>query len=138
MCFGRWRPGPTTMTQLSRTERIAGRAMLTASLLLLAGCSNRPHAPPLTTEAVYQNNGIGLRFLAPAGWPVQSRATLPAGRLAKPIILVSYQRVPGDKPAEFKVLAADLSPEAPVERFLTDIQVGPETWSAPSAAQPLS
>src|SRR5262245_5986978 len=103
------------MTQASRTERRARRAVLAASLLVLVGCSNRPHAPPLTTEAVYQNDAIGLRFLAPAGWPVQSRATLPAGRLTKPIILVSYQRVPGDKPAEFKVLAADLAPEASIE-----------------------
>jgi hypothetical protein len=126
------------MTQASRTRRIARRAVLAACLLVIAGCSNRPHAPPLTTEAVYQNDAIGLRFLAPAGWPVQSRATLLAGRSAKPIILVSYQRVPSDKPAEFKVLAADLASDTSLEHFLTDMQVGPETWSPPSAAQPLT
>jgi predicted Zn-dependent protease len=126
------------MTQTSRTERIARPAALIPVLLVVAACSNRPHAPPLTAEAVYQNDAIGLRFLAPAGWPVQSRATLPTGRLAKPIILVSYQRVPADKPAEFKVLAADLAPETTLVHFLTDVQVGPETWSAPSGAQPLS
>jgi hypothetical protein len=126
------------MTQASRTERIARRAALTAILLAVAGCSNRPHAPPLSSEAVYQNDAIGLRFLAPAGWPVQSRATLPGVRLAKPIILVSYQRVPADKPAEFKVLAADLAPEASLEQFLTGIQIGPETWSLPTGGQPLT
>src|SRR5262249_46264967 len=128
------------MTQVSRTERIARRAVLASLLLplLFAGCSNRPHAPPLTTEAVYQNDAIGLRFLAPAGWPVQSRATLPTGRLAKPIILVTYQRGPGDKPAEFKGLAADLGPEACPPTFLTDLRVGPGAWPAPWAARPLT
>ena len=126
------------MTQASPTERIARDAVLTAFLLVVAGCSDRPHAPPLTTEAVYQNDAIGLRFLAPADWPVQSRAILPVGRLVKPIILVSYQRVPGDKPAEFRVLASDLAPEDPLEHFLAGLQVGPETWSAPAGAQPLT
>jgi len=126
------------MTRITPIDSTARRVALSAAVLVIAGCSNSPHAPPLTTEAVYQNDAIGLRFLAPAGWPLQSRANLPAGRLNKPIVLVSYQRVSGDKPADFKVLAADLAPEASLEHFLTDVPVGPETWSAPSAAQPLT
>ena len=46
-----------------------GRAprLLFPLVLLAAGCADRPKAPPLVTEAVYQNDAIGLRFLTPEG-----------------------------------------------------------------------
>jgi predicted Zn-dependent protease len=95
-----------------------------------AACSDRPKAPPLTAEAVFQNEQIGLRFLAPAGWPVRSRAVLPTGQLAKPIVLVSYQRVGGERLAEFSVLVADLPPDANLEQFVAEHRVGAEQWAA--------
>jgi hypothetical protein len=110
--------------------RAIRRIVLATAIVAVAACSDRPKAPPLSADAVYQNEQIGLRFLAPAGWPVQSRSVLPEGPLAKPIVLVSYQRAGGEKPAEFSVLAADLPPDANVEQFLAEHRVGSEWWTA--------
>ena len=57
-------------------------------VFVLAGCQEQPKAPPLVNDTVYQNNTIGLRFLAPEGWSVVSRAELPSS-LPKPVILIS-------------------------------------------------
>jgi len=106
------------------------RAVLTLPLaaLMAAACSQRPQAPPLTAEAVFQNDDIGLRFLTPDGWPMQSRAMLPAALLSKPIVVVAFQKGAGEKPAEFKLLAADVSPQTDLDRFLSEYQVGTEQW----------
>lgn len=99
-----------------------------AFLLALTACSNRPEAPPLTDEAAFHNEAVGLRFLAPAGWPISSRAVLPSGALPRPIILVAYQTVGGEKPAGFEVMVADVPADADLGRFLAEHQVGNEVW----------
>lgn len=111
---------------------MAARPLRPAAVLvaLAAACSPGPKAPPLTDEAVYDNPAVGLRFLAPAGWAVQSRANPPPGPLAKPVVLVSYQQAGAPRPTELTVLAADLPAEASVEAFLVDYRVGAETWTA--------
>jgi hypothetical protein len=114
-----------------------GRILRCGLLVLLAcpGCSHRPAAPPLTAEAVYQNDEIGLRFLAPPGWPMRSRAVLPPGALPRPIVLVSYQRADGEQAAEFGLVAADAAPETGLEQFLAEHRVGSERWAVQSPAQ---
>lgn len=107
------------------------RRVWVALALLAAGCSERPKAPPLTAETVFQNEDIGLRFLTPAGWLIQSRATLPPGALAKPVVLVAYQGN-GEKPADFKLLAIDLPGDADLGQFIADYRVGPEKWTKPA------
>jgi hypothetical protein len=113
-------------------------ALAVISLIALTSCSDRPKAPPLTDEAVFRNDRIGLRFLAPSGWVLQSRATFPDGRLAKPIILVSYQGAGGEKQADFKLLVADLSPDADLEEFLVGYRVGSEVWTPRPPAEQIA
>ena len=113
------------------------RLMLVAPVALIVACSDRPKAPPLTQESVYQNDSIGLRFLVPAGWTTQSRAVLPTGQLHKPIVVVSYQGG-AERPAEFRVLVADLSAGADLQQFLTEHRVGGEKWTGQSPIEQLT
>jgi len=98
-------------------------------IVLACGCSERPNAPPLANEPVYQNEKIGLRFLAPAGWTLTSRAELPSGALPKPIVLVAYQLTKSDNPAELEVLAADLPDRSDLGAFLLEHRIGAATWT---------
>ncbi|HEX3152777.1 MAG TPA: hypothetical protein VHR66_32190 [Gemmataceae bacterium] len=109
--------------------------LVAITCLTVSACSDRPVAPPLTDETVFVNDAIGLRFLAPAGWPVASRAVLPTGALPRPIILVAYQSVGSEKPASFEVMAADVPADADPGRFLIEHQLGNETWK-PLPPQP--
>jgi hypothetical protein len=97
--------------------------------VLAAGCTEKPKAPPLTNDAVYQNDKIGLRFLVPEGWVVSQRAELPPGSLAKPVVLAAYQNPKGERPTDLEVLAADLSPDDDTAGFLAEHNVGPDKWA---------
>ena len=97
-------------------------------LVAASGCTDRPKAPPLVHEAVYQNDKIGLRFLAPEGWSMSSRADLPSGKLPKPIILVAYQVSRGESPSELEVLVADLPEGSDLGKFLIDQRIGAAAW----------
>jgi hypothetical protein len=98
-------------------------AMVPLVLLGFIGCAERPKAPPLVNDTVYQNDKIGLRFLAPEGWSIASRADLPA-TLPKPIILVAYHTSKGDLSAELEVLAADLPEGSDYGEFLIEHRIG--------------
>jgi hypothetical protein len=101
-----------------------------AAAALAAGCPPRaPKAPPLTPEAVFENAAIGLRFLAPAGWVLQSRATLPDGPLPKPVVVVSYQQSASGKPSDFTLLAADVPEDTDPLRYLDEHAVGATRWA---------
>ena len=115
------------------------RPLLLAPLVALvaSACSSRPQAPALTNESVYDDHAIGLRFLAPAGWAVHSRAVLPSGQLSKPIILISYEGG-SEKPAELRVLVAELAPEGDLQQFVAEHRVGAERWTAQSPVEQIS
>ncbi len=98
-------------------------------MTLATGCTERPSAPPLTAEAVYVNDDVGVRFLSPANWVMQSRANLPNRPLQKPIVLVSYQRADAQTPAEFAVIATELAAGSDVDTFITNFRVGSDEWS---------
>lgn len=118
--------------------RIPGRACLLAALAVIAaGCSDRPKAPPLVAEAVYQNDAAGVRFLAPEGWPITSRSLLPPGRLEKPVVLVSYTTRRGDKTADFDLVAADVPADADLGRFLVEYRIGAAKWDLKPPAVPV-
>ena len=89
----------------------------------------------LANDTVYQNDKIGLRFLAPDQWSVSSRAELPPGALPKPVILVAYQSGKGDSTSELEVLVADLAADADLGRFLADHRIGAAGWTIKSAAE---
>lgn len=112
-------------------------ALLLAALVG-AGCSDRPKALPLAYEAVYQNDKIGLRFLAPEGWTIVMRSELPSGALPKPVVLVGYVQSKGDKPAEFQLLAADLPEDKDLGVFLTEYRIGADKWMPNKAGEPVT
>lgn len=105
-----------------------GRGFVLALALAAGGCADRPKAPPLVNEAVYQNDKAGVRFLAPEGWSITSRSDVPAGRLEKPVALVSYVQNEGQKPGEFELMAADLPEDADLGEFLAEHRIGPQKW----------
>jgi hypothetical protein len=45
------------------------------------------------------------------------------------VILVSYQQLGVERPAEFTVLSADLPPDADLQAFLIADRVGPDAWT---------
>src|SRR5213594_4361713 len=87
-------------------------------VMLAAGCSDRPKAPPLVNESVYQNERVGVRFLAPEGWSITSRSEVPPGPLARPVLLVSYVQSKAEKAAEFELLTAELPEFDDLGRYL--------------------
>jgi hypothetical protein len=113
------------------------RAIVQLLLLLACGCREQPKAPPLVNDAIYQNNKIGLRFLAPDGWSIVSRAELPS-TLPRPIILIAYQQGKGESPAELEVLAADLAENADLGQFLVEHRIGAATWTIKSPPEPVT
>lgn len=104
-----------------------------ALALLLPACADRPKAPPLSADSVYQNDEIGLRFLAPQGWAMQARATLPPGELRKPTILVAYRRGGAARPSEFDLLVGNADESTDLGAFLAEYQVGAGKWAQASA-----
>src|SRR5580700_9168564 len=97
---------------------------LLASFAALGGCTERPKAPPLVNEAVYQYESTGLRFLTPEGWSITSRAIRPPGPLTKPMLLVAYHEKQGEHPAALELLAADLPEDADLEKYLLENRLG--------------
>lgn len=107
-----------------------------AALLALAafGCSpDKPKAPPLTNEAVYQNDKIGLRFLTPEGWQITARTDLPPGQLPRPVTLVAYVLNFGGKASDLEVTAADLPADTDLAKFFSTYQVGADRWAVKPA-----
>jgi len=110
---------------------------LVTTIVAAGGCNERPHAPPLVNEAVYQYDLIGLRFLTPEGWSITSRATLPPGPLTKPMLLVAYHEKRGESPAALEVLAAELPEDTNLEKFLLETRLGKGDWAVKSPAENL-
>jgi hypothetical protein len=111
---------------------------LLASFAAVGGCTERPKAPPLVNEAVYQYESIGLRFLTPEGWSITSRAILPPGPLTKPMMLVAYHEKQGEQPAALELLAADLSEDSDLEKYLLENPLGKGLWTIKSPAEKIA
>jgi hypothetical protein len=82
--------------------------LVVLGLGLAAGCSDRPRAPALRDEPVYDNPAEGLRFLTPEGWNQVARADPPPDPSGKDRLLVSYQSTGRGHPAVLEVSRADL------------------------------
>ncbi|HEX3151823.1 MAG TPA: hypothetical protein VHR66_27370 [Gemmataceae bacterium] len=98
--------------------------------IVCAACSNRLKAPPLTNDAVFHDDAIGLRFLVPSGWAMQSREVVPVGPLPRTIIVVSYAGPAGPNLATLELVAADVPAEADLERFLSENGPGNDQWTS--------
>jgi hypothetical protein len=111
---------------------------LLASIAAVGGCSERPQAPPLVNEAVYQYELIGLRFLTPEGWSITSRGTLPPGPLTKPMMLAAYHEKRGETPAALEVLVAELPEDADLGKFLLENRLGKGEWTIKSPPETIT
>lgn len=107
-------------------------------LLLLTGCGDRPAAPVLRDEPVYQHDQAGFRFLVPPGWSQRANASLPAGRLPKEVMLVQYRSLGAGKGAQLEVTAADLPPDTALGTFLAGPAFGVDQWKDTAAPQKLA
>lgn len=99
------------------------------ALAAVAGCSETPRAPDLTTEAVYQYDPAGLRFPAPDGWAVYARMLPPEGRLDRPMRLVAYFRAEGKVRADLELYAIDLPDGQALPAYLAGHPIGPDRWT---------
>jgi hypothetical protein len=110
--------------------------LLALTAALAGGCGGgRPKAPPLTNDAVYQNDKVGLRFLVPEGWVVVSRADVPSGPLTRTVVLAAYHSPHGERAADLEVLAADVAEGADAGAFAAEHRVGTDRWVRAGAVE---
>jgi hypothetical protein len=102
-------------------------ALCTVALVL--GCGDRPSAPVLQDEPVYNNAREGFRLLAPDGWVQSAKGDLPRGPLTKERLLVNYRMVAGDRMASLEVLAADLPETEDLAERLAGPSYGAMKWT---------
>jgi hypothetical protein len=106
--------------------------------VLAAGCNNRPKAPALSTEAVFEDDNAGLRFVVPDGWLMTMRGLAPPGRLEKPAQLVRFKPPVADRVADLELMAIDLPAAQDLVKHLTDHQPGSDKWSPAGSPKPVT
>lgn len=104
----------------------------------LAGCSETPRAPDLTTEAVYQNDRAGLRFLTPDGWNVIAKSVDPETPRDIPLRLIAYQHTEGRKRAELDLFTFAAPEDGDLLKYLERKPIGPEVWVHKPPVEPLT
>lgn len=95
----------------------------------VAGCQDRPRAPVLANETVYQNDAIGVTFVTPESWTLYAKTTLPPGPLNRPIRLTAYAHVADKFHAEFELYAVDTPPGSDLLDYLATHKLSPEAWT---------
>jgi len=105
--------------------------------VVIAGCQDRPKAPALRDDPVFEDARSGLRFLAPTGWTETARSAFPDGPADKDTMLVRYQPPPTDKPASFEVSFIDAPESADVGAMLAAPSHGVSSWTLAESPEPL-
>jgi hypothetical protein len=114
------------------------RSILGVGLLaLVTGCEPKPRAPSLENEAVFQDNKLNVRFVAPEGWVLFARSSVPPGPVTKPIRIVAYHRGSSDGGADLELYIADFPANKPLMEYLKEHPVGPEKWKETGTPTPL-
>ena len=106
--------------------------------VIVCGCQDRPKAPALRDDPVFEDAQSGLRFLAPTGWTETARSAFPSGPADKDTMLVRYQSPPSDKSAIFEVSFIDAAESADVAAMLTAQSYGVSNWTLDGKPEPLS
>ena len=113
--------------------------MLLATALAAAGCSNRPHAPALLAESVYQNDQAGFRLEIPSGWILHTKTALPSGQpVPQEKVLVGYKLTHGAKPASFEIGCMDAPENLDLVAHFTANRTGPGSWRSMGPEQSIS
>src|SRR5262249_4905063 len=110
-----------------RDLRLPPAALVFVCAALWSGCKDRPRAPMLRGDPVYQNDKAGLRFLAPEGWTLSARADIPPGKITRELSLVDYRRTAGHG-ASLLVTLADLDLSTDLNAYLTGPTFGVSQW----------
>jgi len=110
--------------------------LIALAAALAAGCTEKPQAPPLKYDALFQSDRAKIRFLAPRDWAIVTRSDVPPGELKKPVLLVSYlQSVGATRPAEFELYLVDLPADATFAMWYSEQRFGPAPWKLKEGAE---
>ncbi len=104
-------------------------SLMILAAVIFAGCQDRPRAPALRDDPVFEDAQSGMRFLAPTGWAETARSAFPDGRADKDTMLVRYQSPPTEKPATFEVSFIDAPDSADVVAMLSAPSHGASKWT---------
>ncbi len=104
---------------------------------VVAGCQDRPKAPALRDDPVFEDAQAGVRFLAPTGWIETARSAFPPGPAEKDTMLVRYQSPPTEKSAVFEVSFVDAPESADVTAMLAAPSHGASNWASSEPPEPL-
>lgn len=102
------------------------------------GCTDRPKAPALGNEPVYENVREGFRFVAPDGWQQAAKADVPPGRAEKERLLVRYFAASSEKAAVFEVTLVDLPESADLAGQLAGRSHGVADWQSAGPGKPIT
>lgn len=105
--------------------------------VLLSGCTQKPQAPALRNDPVYQNDQEGFRFLVPEGWAMVGNSNHPRGPAPKNLLLVQYRSRSADRRGMLEVDMIDLPPSADVAAYLAGPSFGAKAWKRTGAAEPV-
>jgi hypothetical protein len=86
--------------------------------ILAAALRDRPRAPVLGDEPVYQNSREGIRFLVPEGWTQFARGEAPSGKPCQEWTLVEYQLHGTETQTVLRLTCVDLPESSDVQQFL--------------------
>jgi hypothetical protein len=106
--------------------------------LIFSGCQDRPKAPALRDDPVFEDSQSGLRFLAPTGWTETARSAFPKGPADKDTLLVRYQSAQADKFAVFEVSFVDAPESADIAAMAAAPSHGVHSWSPAGAPEALT
>ncbi len=127
---------PTRFRRRARTGAVA-LTLTAAGLLLMASCSRTPRAPDLQDSPVYQSTREGIRFLVPEGWKQSARAEVPAGKIDKERLLVSYRKAIGGRMCDFELTLVDLPESTDLAGRLAERSYGAASWTPAGKAEPV-
>jgi hypothetical protein len=106
-------------------------------ILLVAGCTERPQAPALRDDPVYDNPAAGLRFAAPPNWSMVARSDQPREGPGERL-LVRYQVATHVVRATFEV-TLDAKPDSEnVEALVKQGSHGVMNWEMVGTPAPIT
>jgi hypothetical protein len=112
--------------------------VLALAFASLTGCGDKPRAPALQKESVYQSSEEGFRFQVPDGWTQTAKAVVPAGKHEKERLLVRFNRSTRTNPASLEVTLADLPANTNMQTYLVSDRAGNPGWQINDPSEQLN
>lgn len=109
------------------------RTGLIGGALLLAGCGEKPSAPPLQDGPVYQDQREGFRFFVPEGWTQRARGKVPPGKVIGERMLAEYKCTSTD--SVLRVTVADVPLSIPLSDYVSTNTKTGDDWKLGKPAE---